>query len=189
MDCPEGGNVERKEFVTTEEQRIEEFRQITKGIFTDKQIEKLISMGYFKAPASLSHHGTMEGDLYHHSKMIYMQLEEYTQKLYLSWKDGRSPIVIGFLHDLCKADDYIWEDGKYVRNKDCAMTGHGEKSAIMALQLFPELTDEEVMCIRYHMGAYEGQEKWKTLGNAIKSYPNILWVHHADMITSQIWKV
>ena len=60
MDCPEGGNVERKEFVTTEEQRIEEFRQITKGIFTDKQIEKLIDMGYFKAPASLSHHGTME---------------------------------------------------------------------------------------------------------------------------------
>ena len=130
-----------------------------------------------------------KGDLYQHSKMIYMQLEEYTQKLYLSWKDGRSPIVIGFLHDLCKADDYIWEDGKYVRNKNCAMTGHGEKSAIMALQLFPELTDEEVMCIRYHMGAYEGQEKWKTLGNAIKSYPNILWVHHADMITSQIWKV
>ena len=172
-----------------EQQRIEEFRQITKGIFNDKQIEKLIDMGYFKAPASLSHHGTMEGDLYHHSKMIYMQLEEYTQKLYFSWKDRRSPIVIGFLHDLCKADDYIWEDGKYVKNSASVLTGHGDKSAIMALQLFPELTDEEVMCIRYHMGAYEGQEKWKTLGNAIKSYPNILWVHHADMITSQIWKV
>lgn len=172
-----------------EQKRIEDFKQITKGIFTDKQVEKLISMGYFKAPASLTHHGTKEGDLYQHSKMIYMQLEEYTQKLYLSWEERRSTVTIAFLHDLCKVDDYVLEDGKYVKNSASALTGHGDKSAIMALQLFPELTDEEVMCIRYHMGAYEGQEKWKTLGNAIKSYPNILWVHHADMIASQVWKV
>ena len=173
----------------TVEQRIKEFQEITKGIFTEKQVERLVEMGYFKAPASLSHHGTMEGDLYEHSKMIYLQLEEYTQKLYLSWKARRSPVVIAFLHDLCKADDYVLVDGEYVWNKNRILSGHGEKSAIMALQLFPELTDEEVMCIRYHMGAYEGQEKWKKLGNAIKAYPNILWVHQADMITSQVWKV
>ena len=173
----------------TEEKRIEDFKEITKGVFTDKQVEKLIKMGYFKAPASLTHHGTEERDLYQHSKMIYMQLEEYTQKLYLSWKARRSPIVIAFLHDLCKVDDYVLEDGKYVWNKLSLLTGHGDKSVIMALQLFPDLTDEEAMCIRYHMGAYEGQEKWKTLENAIKSYPNILWVHHADMIASKIWKV
>lgn len=173
----------------TEELRIEDFKQITQGIFTDKQVEKLVKMGYFKVPASLSHHGTMEGDLYQHSKMIYLQLKEYTQKLYLSWKEERSPVVIAFLHDLCKTDDYVLVGGEYVWNKNRILSGHGEKSVIMALQLFPELTDEEVMCIRYHMGAYEGQEKWKTLGNAVKSYPNILWVHHADMIASQIWKV
>lgn len=173
----------------TEEQRIKDFREITKGIFTDGQVEKLIEMEYFKVPAALKYHGTLEGDLYNHSKMIYMQLEEYTQKLYLSWKARRTPIVIGFLHDLCKVDDYVLEDGKYVWNKASVLTGHGDKSAIMALQLFPDLTDEEVMCIRYHMGAYEGQEKWKTLENAIKSYPNILWVHQADMIASKIWKV
>lgn len=173
----------------TEEQRIKDFREITKGIFTEKQIEKLKEMGYFMAPASLNHHGTEKGDLYQHSKMIYMQLEEYTKKLYLSWKNERSPIVISFLHDLCKTDDYVLVDGEYVWNKNRLLSGHGEKSAIMALQLFPEMTDEEVMCIRYHMGAYEGEEKWKTIRNAIKSHPNILWVHHADMITSQIWKV
>ena len=59
----------------------------------------------------------------------------------------------------------------------------------MALQLFPDLTDEEGMCIRYHMGAYEGKKAWKALGNAIKKYPNILWVHQADMITSKVWNV
>lgn len=173
----------------TEEKRIKEFREITKGIFTEKQVKKLVEMGYFRVPASLTHHGTMEGDLYLHSKMIYLQLEDYTQKLYLSWKARRSPVTIAFLHDLCKVDDYVLEDGEYVWNKSRVLTGHGDKSAIMALQLFPDLTDEEVMCIRYHMGAYEGKEKWNTLGNAIKRYPNILWVHQADMITSNVWKV
>lgn len=173
----------------TEEKRIKEFREITKGIFNDKQVSTLIEMGYFKVPASRKHHGTKEGDLYLHSKMIYLQLEEYTQKLYLSWKARRSPIVVAFLHDLCKVDDYVLEDGKYVWNKNSMLAGHGDKSAIMALQLFPDLTDEEVMCIRYHMGAYEGKEKWESLGNAIKRYPNILWVHQADMITSNVWNV
>ena len=170
----------------TEEQRIKEFQKITKGIFTEGQIRKLIEMGYFRTPASLTHHGIQEGDLYQHSKMIYLQLEEYTQKLYLSWEARRSPIVVAFLHDLCKTDDYVLEDGKYVWNKASILVGHGNKSAIMALQLFPDLTEEEVMCIRYHMGAYEGKEKWKALGNAIKRYPNILWVHQADMVTSKV---
>lgn len=173
----------------TVEKRIEEFRDITKGIFTEKQVEKLIEMGYFQAPASRMYHGAEEGGLYRHSKMQYLLLEEYTQKLHLSWKARRSPVVVGFLHDLCKVDNYVLEDGKYVWNKNSELTGHGDKSAIMALQLFPDLTDEEVMCIRYHMGAYEGQEKWKPLGNAIKRYPNVLWVHLADMMASQVRNV
>lgn len=177
------------EFKMTEGQRIEEFKEITKGIFNKEQTEKLAEMGYFRVPAALAHHGTMEGDLYQHSKMIYLQLEEYTQKLYLSWKARRSPVTIAFLHDLCKTDDYVLEDGKYVWNKDSMLKGHGDKSAIMALQLFPDLTDEEVMCIRYHMGAYEGKETWETLENAIKKYSNILWVHQVDMITSKVWNV
>lgn len=173
----------------TEQKRIEEFKEITRGIFNEKQVEKLTGMGYFSAPASLAHHGNQPGDLYHHSKLVYLQLKEYTEKLYLKWRAARGPVTIAFLHDLCKADDYVLKDGGYVWNKDMILNGHGEKSVIMALQLFPDLTDEEVMCIRYHMGAYEGQEKWKTLGNAITAYPNILWVHQADMIASKVWKV
>ena len=166
-----------------------EFKDIARGIFTNRQVERLIDMGFFRTPASLGHHGTEEGDLYQHSKLIYKELEEYTNKLNLAWKARRSPVVIGFLHDLCKVDNYVLQDGKYVFNQDSLLAGHGDKSAIMALQLFPDLTDEEVMCIRYHMGAYEGKEKWKELGNAIKNYPNILWVHQADMMASNVWNV
>lgn len=173
----------------TELDRIMEFKEITKGIFTEKQTDKLIDMGFFRAPASLTHHGKEGGDLYQHSKLIYVLLEEYTGKLNLKWKARRSPIVVAFLHDLCKADDYVLEDGVFVKNKNSVLPGHGDKSAIMALQLFPDLTDEEVKCIRYHMGAYEGKEMWQVLNNAIKLYPNILWVHQADMMASQVWDV
>lgn len=65
------------------------------------------------------------------------------------------------------------------------LTGHGEKSVILALQ-HTQLTDEEIMCIRYHMGAYEGEKIWNNLGQAIRRYHNILWTHTADMVASQI---
>lgn len=52
-----------------------------------------------------------------------------------------------------------------------------------------QLTDEEIMCIRYHMGAYEGSEIWNNLGQAIRKYPNILWTHTADIVASQVLEV
>ena len=49
-----------------------------------------------------------------------------------------------------------------------------------------ELTEEEMVCIRYHMGPYEGKEMWSSYSNAMRRYPNLIWVHAADMIASQI---
>ena len=72
--------------------------------------------------------------------------------------------------------------------RDTLLTGHGEKSVILALQNI-RLTDEEIMCIRYHMGAYESEKIWSNLGQAIRRYPNILWTHTADMLASQILEV
>ena len=35
MNCPKGGKVEVKEFVMTEEERIEEFQELARGIFRE----------------------------------------------------------------------------------------------------------------------------------------------------------
>jgi len=49
-----------------------------------------------------------------------------------------------------------------------------------------KLTPEEVMCIRWHMGAFDEKHNWKYYTAAVKKYPNVLWTHTADMIASQM---
>jgi 3'-5' exoribonuclease len=44
-----------------------------------------------------------------------------------------------------------------------------------------KLTEEEAVAIRFHMGAYEGEQIWGTLGEAFKKYPLALHLHIADM--------
>lgn len=65
------------------------------------------------------------------------------------------------------------------------MNGHGDKSVILA-QTLVDLTDEEILCIRWHMGAYDDKENWDNLGAAIEMFPNVLYSHTADMIASRV---
>ena len=45
------------------------------------------------------------------------------------------------------------EEAHFEHSSDVLLKGHGDKS-IMLLSQFMTLTEEEIMCIRYHMGAY-----------------------------------
>lgn len=75
----------------------------------------------------------------------------------------------------------------YVFNGDRLLVGHGDKSAIIAAMLIPDLTDEEMLCIRYHHGAFEySKDAWNAYGHAIEKYPNVLYTHTADMSASRI---
>ena len=150
-------------------------------------VNKLENFNYFKQPASVKHHGNYEGGLFDHSWAVMEALEDLTYKLDLQWSDSRSLYIVGLFHDLCKCNDYIYnkEYDKWEYNNDKIMTGHGELSVIMAQQLV-ELTDEEIACIRWHMGAYDIAENWNVLGRAIEKYPNVLYTHTADMIASRI---
>ena len=48
-----------------------------------------------------------------------------------------------------------------------------------------DLTEEEKLCITYHMGAYE-TSNWNEFEKAIRKYENVLWTHTADMYASKI---
>ena len=108
----------------------------------------------------------------------------------LKWQNPRSPYVIGYLHDICKIDMYIriTNDGvsSYEHNKQQMLTGHGDKSAIIAAMLIPDLTDEEMYCIRWHMGAFDDKSNWNAYGKAIETFPNVLYTHMADMAATRI---
>lgn len=151
-------------------------------------LAKLGELRFFTTPASTKYHGAYEGGLFDHSFQVAKTLESLTRRLDLKWSRPESPYIVGMYHDLCKCDNYILdvETNKYIYNPDIVIPGHGEKSVILA-QKYINLTDEEIACIRWHMGAYEKDPKmWEYYGRAIEEYPNVLFTHTADMISSKI---
>lgn len=158
--------------------------------------------GFFNAPASTKYHGNWEGGLFEHSYWVYQHLQALTDKLGLVWQRPESPFIIGMFHDICKCDQYVPKGGyptiigpdgtelqhgdgttTYEYNQNTLLQGHGAKS-VMILSSLLKLTEEEMLCIRYHMGAYE-KDDWNGYDMAIRKYPNVLFVHTADMLASK----
>lgn len=175
--------------------RIKAYEMIMPDEFAeDRFIKKLDNLGFFDAPASTKRHGAYPGGLFDHSFTVAKYLTELTAKLGLEWKHDRSPAVVGMLHDLCKCGFYEQIPGRYTPEhlpeyqlKDpLLIPGHGDRSVIMLQQLTP-ITEEELACIRWHMGAYETDTKlWHSYNLAIRLYPNVLWTHTADMYVSKV---
>lgn len=148
----------------------------------------LCEAGFFDAPASIHHHGAYPGALYDHSRAVTQALVNLTERLDLKWEQERSPYIVGMFHDLCKVDNYKHKDGSgeaWEYNNAALLPGHGEKSVIL-LQRFLVLTEEEMLCIRWHMGAFDDKEKWNSYGRACTAYPNVLYTHTADMIAARV---
>lgn len=163
----------------------------------------LNSGGFFTAPASTKYHGAYDGGLYDHSRAVMESLERMTDRMGLRWQRPESPFVVGMFHDLCKCDQYklvkdhseivyqgdnssfvaIPANYHYEYNDLLLLKEHGAKS-VMILSQFMRLTEEEMLCIRYHMGAYE-KEDWTGFDLAIRKYETVMWAHTADMIASK----
>jgi 3'-5' exoribonuclease len=186
------------------QERIKIFTDILGEICPDGFIERLDKEGYFEAPAGKKHHGAFEGGLFEHSVLVTSELVELTNKLGLKWERHEGPLVVGMFHDLCKVKQYIttkvpadeneMELGSdqytgvcYEWNKKQNLPGHGEASIFRLMEYGgPQLKNDEMYCIRYHMEAYQGQQEWDPMDMAIKQYPNILYTHLADMIASKL---
>lgn len=172
---------------TSEEQkRINCFNEFMGNLVAPQVIEDLQRKGFFIAPASIRHHGAYEGALFDHSYEVAKALVNLTQKLDLKWERLDSPFIVGMFHDLCKMDNYTkGENGEWAYRDSIILPGHGEKSVIL-LQQYTELTEEEILCIRWHMGAFDSKENWNAYGAACTRYPNVLYTHTADMIAARI---
>lgn len=189
--------------------RMEQFRSLMEPalhLFPPYFTNDLKENGFFTAPASTKYHGAFEGGLFEHSRNVMQVLITLTQDNGLAWQRPESPYIIGMLHDLCKMDLYqhpkldvvlhaCGNDGheiiretdmtKWEHNPDTLLKGHGDKS-VMLLSQYLTLTMEEILCIRYHMGAFIDQREWGDYTRAIHQYDTVLWTHHADMIASHI---
>lgn len=161
---------------------LEEMRK--RAIISKEFYEWLFDNGFTKAPASTKWHGAYEGGLYDHSLAVTEELLKFTRHLSLEWQREESPYIVGMFHDLCKIDQYKLVSETWTYDEDTLLKGHGDKS-VMLLSQFMTLTEEEILCIRYHMGAYE-TDNWKQFDLAIKKYPNVLFTHTADMLASKL---
>ena len=175
----------------------------------DDVIEGLEGMGFFIAPASANHHMNIEGGLLLHSLntckaalMVWEGMKALEPGLVK--EVGRDSVIIAsLLHDVCKSDIYVrsvkkrknalgmWEDceGYKVTYKNFPM-GHGEKSVILLLCNGLEMTDDEMLAIRWHMGAwginmnsYEDQRCYDT---SRKLYPLVAIIQAADSLAASI---
>ena len=184
-------------FYTPEEmQRMEEFRQAAGHMFTENMLQDMAALGFFRYPASQTYHGTHNGGLYDHSMAVYHTLQHLTDRLDLTWQRPESPLLIGIFHDWAKLQNYEQvgpgDDLRYIHTAERLFSGHGEVSIILAQQFLqshiraPQLTKEEIACIMYHMGAFTNPKDWDYYTNAVRTYPNVLWTHTADMVVSQI---
>ena len=79
----------------------------------------------------------------------------------------------------------IRDDSKWEYAMDTLLKGHGDKSVMVLAQYF-KLTEEEIMCIRYHMGAFCDKSEWNDYTRAVHKYTNVLWTHQADMLASHV---
>lgn len=143
-----------------------------KGI--DNVISNLESLGFFEAPASTVFHLNQPGGLLQHSLNVYDEAVAIREKqcMLCPAVEEKLPLVsitiATLLHDVCKAEIYKqaqkWrkdEQGKwesyssYDVDYSALPLGHGEKSVIRLLQWGLVLTDEEMLAIRWHMGAWD----------------------------------
>lgn len=172
-------------------------------------IEDLERLGFFDAPASTKFHLNYDGGLCEHSlntcKVGMMLREEMIkvspESVHFLRKD--SVIIATLLHDVCKADIYkkvvkrqknangIWEDVPvYDVDYSNFPMGHGEKSVIRLLLSGLELTNDEMLAIRWHMTAWElafqSPEQKSNLNTARDICPLCALVQSADSLASNI---
>jgi len=141
---------------------------------------RLRNTSFYEDPASTKYHCNERGGLAHHSNNVMWNLVHLTHSLDLKWERYDSPMIVAMCHDLCKIGAYLPDgNGGYTWNKDHPK-GHGDLSVEIAKNLI-ELTEEEEVCIRYHMGAFEGKEIYQEYTAAITRFPRILDINYADM--------
>lgn len=153
---------------------IKELLLSTKREYIENVVECLEELGFFEAPASTKFHLNEEGGLAEHSLNVCkvgLMLREQMIALDPEIADKLpkdSVIIATLLHDVCKADIYkkcvkkrknnfgVWEEyeGFEVDYNNFPL-GHGEKSVIVVLRMGFDLTDDEIMAIRWHMTAWD----------------------------------
>lgn len=171
----------------TDRERFEEALRATGRTGVDRVITELDALGFFTAPASTRFHLAEPGGLLKHSLNVYDQarvigrIEAQIRPDIADRLPEASLAIVALLHDVCKAEIYKSEikhrkvDGKWEDYTGYGVDfsglplGHGEKSVIRLLRWGFELTDDEMIAIRWHMHAWDLADSPEARGNLTKA--------------------
>lgn len=130
----------------------------------DKLLAWLEEVGFFTAPASTKYHGAYAGGLVEHTNNVYRRLVKLADE-----EDKR----------LGRTYPEYTVDTTYTNNLPL---GHGEKSVIQIMR-FMQLSEEEMLAIRWHMGAFDYATKGGScdMNNAFAGSRLAVMLHIADM--------
>ena len=183
-DCPQETSAKRFEALLRQTGR--------RGI--ENVLAELEALGFFSAPASARFHGNYPGGLLEHSLNVYDEA--------MLVRDAQLGIV-ALLHDICKAEVYK-EMEKFRKDKDGQWEkynaygvdytgfplGHGEKSVIRLLRWGLEMTDDEIIAIRWHMSgfdlAFQSPEIRNNYNEASGKCPLLAVLKAADGLASHV---
>lgn len=183
--------------MTSKERFVENFRSQVTRPGAGELLAWLETTDFFEAPAGAKHHGAYPGGLVDHSLNVY---DELLIDLGARAYSMETRAVCALLHDVCKVGVYHLEDRRRKNTdtgrwetyqgyvfRDPLPLGHGEKSVFL-IQRHMDLTDEEALAIRWHMGAYDNAVKGdgRALSAAMEATPWVWRLHQADMCAAWV---
>lgn len=169
-----------------------------RGVDPSSVLSWLASSDFYKAPASTRFHDSFFGGLLYHHLNVYnnmvdlLKLEKFKSLEY----DIDSIALVALTHDWCKIGLYE----EYLRNVKNEETGRWEKvpayrrynfqfpfghgvSSMYLIQKFINLTIDEALAIRWHMGSYQVDEHEQSeLQEACDNYPLVRMIQFADQL-------
>lgn len=161
---------------------VEAYRDGIKRAGSNELLEYICSSDFFSSPASAKWHGSVPGGLCAHSNNVYGLMRElYCSATGVAVKcySAETLAIVGLLHDICKIGIYKpAPDGGYIMDDPFPM-GHGEKS-VAIIQRYMKLSEEEMLAIRYHMGAW-GSDPLSTVAKVFQASPLTVLLHIADL--------
>lgn len=147
----------------------------TARIGMDEVIHYLYESGFFIVPSSINRHHNWRGGLAQHCLGVYITAKEYGEGL-----PEDSLIIAGLLHDICKARKLYYDENGIIHHRHTHIHGHGYRSIKILEECGLELTEEERLAIRWHMGGHHAKNDEV---EEVKKARNMkLWqvIHHAD---------
>ena len=151
---------------------------------------------FFEAPASTMFHGNYAGGLLEHSMNVALLANDIREMMIrrkpeiVNQVSRENIIIAALLHDICKANVYQ-KATKYRKDKNNAWETYDSYNVDYSeLPLGLQLTNDEILAIRWHMTAWElpfqSNEAKANLSTAKDQCPLLTIIQTADGLASAI---